>query len=536
MMTESPNPINEIRKRIAAIDLGTNSFHAIIVDIHTDGTLETVDTYKEMVCLGEDVAEHRLSEKAMQRGLEAMKKIKLLCERQGVEKILAYATSAIRESVNGGDFIQMVIDQTQIKIYAIPGELEAELIGHAVQHAIALGSEPVLMMDIGGGSVEFIVGNNEKFYSLISRKIGVSRTASNFIKHDPVTNSEIKALREFFYGQLKKVTKALKRHPADTLIGSSGTMENIASILAGIKNTDTSVTLNEFVYTPSDFKKVYKQLIGLNQKERLQVTGLDPKRVDFIVPGLVLVDLIINKYKIKQVKTSTQALREGIILHHIKNEMKGMRLMEEFADPRRRSVYELLQKCNWDARHSSHVTKLALKLFDQTRSGHKLTDNDRELLEYACLMHDIGYYISHRKHHRHALYLILNADLKGFTQDEIQVMAHVARYHRRSTPKKRHLEFNALDSSIQNRIIKLSGFMRVADGLDRSHYQNVSDLKTVMNGKKITIYIKTHSDPELEIWGAMRKCELFEQLFSNKLEIKAVRSLSKVPEHMEMVS
>ncbi len=535
-MTENPNSNSEISKRIAAIDLGTNSFHAIIVDIHTDGSLDTIDTYKEMVCLGEDVAEHRLSEKAMQRGLEAMKKIKLLCERQGVDKILAYATSAIRESVNGGDFIQMVIDHTQIKIYAIPGEMEAELIGHAVQHAIALDAEPVLMMDIGGGSVEFIIGNNEKFFSLFSRKMGVSRTASTFIKHDPITNSEIKAIRDFFDGQLKKVAKAIRRRPLDTLVGSSGTMENIASIIAVMKKADTSVTLNEFVYSPSDFRKVYKQLIGMSHKERLQVTGLDPKRVDFIIPGLILLDLIINKFKIKQIKTSTQALREGIILHHIKHEMKGMNLMTEFADPRRRSVYELLQKCNWDAKHSAHVTGLALKLFDQTRTEHNLSDNDRELLEYASLMHDIGYYISHRKHHRHALYLVLNADLKGFTQDEIQVMGHVARYHRRSTPKKRHSEFYALESDVKDRIIKLSGFMRVADGLDRSHYQNVKDLKTIINGKKIAIYIKTHSDPELEIWGAMRKCELFEKLFSRKLEIKPVRTLSKIPEKLETVS
>lgn len=203
--------------------------------------------------------------------------------------------------------------------------------------------------------------------------------------------------------------------------------------------------------------------------------------------------------------------------------------MTEFPDPRRRSVYELLQKCNWNARHSSHVTKIALKLFDETRPYHKLTDNDRELLEYAALMHDIGYHISHHKHHRHALYLIQNADLKGFTQDEIQIMGHVARYHRRSTPKKRHSEFYTLESAVKEKIVKLSGFMRVADGLDRSHYQNVRDLKVVMKGKKAVIYIRTHSDAELEIWGAMRKCELFEKLFDRKLEIRVSKSLKSVP-------
>lgn len=513
--TSDGNP----KKRIAAIDLGTNSFHVIIVDIYPDGSFRTIDKIKELVGLGEDVAEHRLSDAAMERGLDTMRRIKILCDRQGVEIILAYATSAIRESSNGGDFIQKVIDETGVKILAIPGEREAELIGYAVQHAIRLNEAPVLMMDIGGGSVEFIIGNKERFIALDSRKIGVSRTAARFIKHDPVSSKEIKAIQKYYDEELTGIAETLKKYPVSTLIGSSGTMENIAAMVASHISKDTSVTLNEFEYKPDDFSPIYKKLIKMDHDDRLKVTGLDTKRVDYIVPGLILLDLIIKKFGIQNIKTSTEALREGMILSYVRREMREIQMVGHYPDPRRRSVFELLRKCDWHQRHSKHVAQLALKIFDATQPYHKMTENDRELLEFAALMHDIGYYISHRKHHKHALYLILNADLRGFKQDEIQVMGHVARYHRRSTPKKRHSSYDELSDSLKTKIDRLSGIMRVADGLDRSHYQNVRDIQLKVFKDKMIITLFPKHDAELEIWGASRKKELFEETFKRKLEI-----------------
>jgi len=520
------------KKRIAAIDLGTNSFHAIIADICADGSYKTVDTLKEMVGLGSEITEHKLSQRALDRGIDTLKKIKILCDSQGVEKILAYATSAIREAKNGGEFIQRAIDELQIKILAIPGKVEAELISIAVRHGISISDKAVLMMDIGGGSVEFVLGNNKKNYSLISRKIGGSRTGARFISHDPVTPEEMNRIRDFFIKELKKVDKAVSKHPISILVGSSGTMENIAEIVANNKNIDTSVTLNEFEYAPADFRKIFKNIVNMNREERLKVKGLDPKRVDYIIPGMILLDLVIKKYDIRKIKTSTDALREGIILRYIQQDMKELKLIAHHPDPRERSVFELLRKCNWHEKHSRHVAKLALKLFDATRKYHKLTDNDRELLKYASFMHDIGYHISHRKHHKHALYLILNADLKGFTQEEIEIMAHVARYHRRSVPHKRHEQFDSLPKKVKNKIVKLSAFMRVADGLDRSHYQNIRKLQTEVLKDKVVIHIHSLSDPELEIWGTMRKCELFEQLFSRKLEIDVVNKSLLNPEEV----
>lgn len=509
-------------KRIAAIDLGTNSFHAVIVDIYPDGSFRTIDKLKEMVILAEKGMTNNLSEDAMQRGLDALKRIKFLCDSQGVEEILAFATSAIREAKNGGDFIQRMIDEVDIKARAISGKMEAEMIGYAIRHNIALDEEMVLMVDIGGGSVEFIVGNINEFIYYNSLKLGVARMAAKFVSSDPISEKEIKALEDHYRKTLSEVGKLLKEHSVKTIIGSSGTMENIAAMVASRNSINASITLNELVFHDDEFLPFYEKFIKKDRKERLKEKELEEKRVDIINPGMVLLHYLIDEFNIQNIKISEAALRDGMILDFINKEKSTLPLVANFPDPRKRSIYELLRKTNWMEQHSTHVANMAMQIFDVFQEELKLTENDRELLNYASLMHDIGYYISYRKHHKHALYLIRYSDLRGFTEDEINIMANVARYHRRSTPKKRHIRYKELAKHLRKRVKKLSAILRVADGLDRSHYQNVTKLEIQNGAEKVKFLISTQGDPELEIWGAERKSELFEEVTGKKLEIYAV--------------
>lgn len=523
-MIISSNNANQIApiKRIAAIDIGTNSFHAIFVDIYSDGSFRTIDKLKEMVELAKGGMGKRLSDGAFKRGLSALKHIKRLADSYECEEILAYATSAIREAENGGEFIQRTIDETGIKMLAIPGRVEAELIGLAVRHGVKLTSEPALMADVGGGSVEFIIGNDKEFFYLASKKIGVSRMTEVFKPSDPITQKDIETLEDHYEEQLRDVAQAFAQHRTDTIIGSSGTMENIAEMIAARKNKSTDVTLNEMEFSAAEFKDFYDYFIKLSRKERKKVPGLETKRVGFINTGVVLVDFLIRKFGIRKIKISSQALREGIVIRHLKKEMIGLPWTGAFADPRRRSVFELLRKTDWHENHSRHVANMALTIFDALEDELELTPNDRELLEYASYLHDIGYYISHSKHHKHALYIIRHSDLKGFKENEIEIIANVARYHRRSTPKKRHEEYWKMPPAIRKRIKKLSGILRVADGLDRSHYQNVKDLEVFSEEDQIKINIWTEGEPYLEIWGAERKSELFKEVTGKKLKIEQV--------------
>lgn len=518
----------KVLRRIAAIDLGTNSFHAVIVDIYPDGSFSTVDALKEMVLLAEKGIGDRLTGKAMNRGIDALQKIKTLCDHKNVENVLAYATSAIREAENGGDFIQRAIDEVGIKINAISGKMEAELIGYAVRHGVSIGRKPVLMVDIGGGSVEFILGNRDTFYFLASKKIGVARMAAHIVNSDPVSERDIKALRDHYRLQLADVAQAFALHRTHTIIGSSGTLQNIALMISGQSGPSPNLSLNEMIFSNKQFFSIYEKVISMTREDRLKLKGLDEKRVDIIAPGLVLMDYLIRTFGIRQVKISEQALREGIVLRYIKKELSEIRNILNQVEPRERSIYELLRKCNWHEEHSQHVAKLALKIFDTFSEELHLPEGDRELLRYAAYMHDIGYYISHRQHHKHALYLIRNADLKGFREEEIEIMANTARYHRRSTPKSRHKEFDKLSSEVKDRITKLSAILRIADGLDRSHYQNVRNLKIEKNEDLINLWLTTEEDPQLEIWGAKRKSELFSKITGCKIEIQSAEVVGAV--------
>jgi len=512
---------SEATKRIAAIDLGTNSFHAVLVDIYPDGSFRTVNKLKEMVILAEKGLENKLSRDAMDRGLEALKRIKFLCDSHKVETILAYATSAIREAKNGGDFIKEAEEETGIRIRAISGKMEAELIGIAIRHSIALSDEMVLMADIGGGSVEFIIGNNQEFVFYNSLKLGVARMAAAFVNSDPIEKKEIEALQKHYNEELDEVIKLAKKHHVRTVIGSSGTMENMAQIVAHKNSLAINMSLNELEFKSSDFKDLYSNFITLDKKQRLDKKGLEEKRVDIINPGMVLVNFLLNELQLETIKISEGALREGMILNFINNrkEQLNLDLVANFKDPRRRSVYELLRKCNWAEAHSKHVSIFALQLFDEFKEELKLKESDKDLLEYAALMHDIGYYISYRKHHKHALYLIRYSDLLGFKENEINIMANVARYHRKSTPRKRHKRYRKLSKSNRKRVKKLSAILRIADGLDRSHYQNVQQLEIENKSDAINLLIMTQADPELEIWGTLRKAELLEKITKKKIRV-----------------
>ncbi len=517
-----PNGTSKRLKRITAIDLGTNSFHAIIADLYDDGHFEIVDALKEMVIMAEKGVGKELTPGAMERGIAALRKFYNLSEGRQSEAIIAYATSAVREATNGGEFIQRVIDEVGLKINAISGLMEAELIAYGVQHGVTIGSTPVLMADIGGGSVEFIVGTQDTTSYLTSKKIGVARLAAMFLENDPITPAEVEAIQEYIEKSLDPMQQQIGRLPSGLMIGSSGTYQTIAAMIdARRPNGHGGIITNEFEFTWAEFKALFDEFLFLPRKKRLKVEGLEEKRSELILPGMILVHSIMRIFNVERVKISTQALREGILIRYIQKMYPKLATSPVSEDPRRDSIMELAVKCNWHESHSIQVCNLALELFDELHEILGLEESERELLEYASILHDIGYHISHRKHHIHALYLILNADLRGFSEPEIQIMAHVARYHRRSTPKKRHELYEGLDRALKNRIQKLSAILRVADGLDRSHYQNVEGMTVEVTDKEIIITIQTNSDPELELWGARRKSFLLERVSKRSVLIKA---------------
>ena len=498
--------LNETR-RVAAIDLGTNSFHMAIVEESEGKGIVEIDRVKEMICIGRgSISTKMLDRKAMEAGITTLKHFLVLAAQQGVEPgdIIAFATSAIREAKNRDVFLQRVRDETGLKIKVISGLEEAQFIYYGVRHAVTLSSAPELIFDIGGGSVEFIIADHRKIFLLESRKVGVARMLERFITTDPVSDRELSLLEQFFAAELFTSAEKSRELNIKKAIASSGTAQNIARMIRSMRGRDDEVTLNQSSFTRKEFQKFYKSVITMTALERKKLTGLDEKRVDLIVPGLVLMNVIFSLFKLKEVAISDSALREGMVVHYLKNNWpdSGKRPLQ--LNIRRQSVIELGYRCDWDREHAEQIATLCLQLFDQLEPLHGLDAHDRELLEYAALLHNIGTFISISSHHKHSQYIILNGELRGFAPAEVNIIANVARYHRKSPPSLKHDAYSQLKPRQRMVVDVLSGILRIANGLDRGHRQNIVSVEADIADNIVTVKLYAVHKPDIEIWAAER--------------------------------
>lgn len=506
--------------RICVIDLGTNSFHTVIVDAYPNGSFEVIDRIKEMVRLGErGLADHLLTESAMKRSVRAIHRVRLLAEGWGATEYLAFATSAIREAENGGELIERIRRETGVHVRAIDGVFEAQLIYQGVRRAVDL-RRPALLVDIGGGSTEFVIGSSDEVYFATSLKLGAARMTGQFIGTDPVDRHEFDLLRAHYREALAPVFAAAREHGVSEIVGSSGTFENVAQVCAN-RHGDAELSIFLQSFEAASLRQATKAIMESTRAGRTDMPGIDEKRVDQVVAGAMLIDVLAKDLPVERVRVSPNALREGMVVYFIKQNYERLEVVSPYADVRHRIVHEIGHRFGWDQKHVQHVTAIALQLFDVCRPLHRLDRHARELLEYASLLHDIGYYISRSSHHKHSLYLIKQADWTGFHPYEIDVMANVARYHRRSLPKDRHSAYRRLSAEHKHLVNQLGAFLRLANGLDRSHFQNVERLDVELNRDELRILMKTKSDPQLEVWGGRRSSDLFSKTFDVKVRITA---------------
>ena len=512
------------KRRVAAIDLGTNSFHMVIVEESEGKGIVEIDRVKEMICIGRgSISTKMLDQKAMEAGITTLKHFLVLAAQQGVkpQNILAFATSAIREAKNRHVFLQRVRQETGLKIKVISGLEEAQFIYYGVRHAVKLASEPELIFDIGGGSVEFIIADNEKIFLLESRKIGVARMLERFITTDPVSVRELSLLEQFFAAELYTSAEKSREFGIKRAIASSGTAQNIARMIRSMTGRDDEVTINQSSFTRKEFQKFYKSVMAMSAPERKKLTGLDEKRVDLIVPGLVLMNVIFSLFKLKEVAISDSALREGMVVHNLKNNWPGSREKQRL-NIRRQSVIELGYRCDWNKKHSEQIAALCLQLFDWLQPLHGLDIDDRELLEYAALLHNIGAFISISSHHKHSQYIIVNGELRGFAPAEISIIANVARYHRKSPPSMKHDAYSQLKPGQRRAVDVLSGILRIANGLDRGHRQNIISVEADIADSMVTVYLQAIDKPDIEIWAADRMKEWLETVLGKSIRFEAI--------------
>jgi exopolyphosphatase/guanosine-5'-triphosphate,3'-diphosphate pyrophosphatase len=506
--------------RIAAIDIGTNSVHMIVVRVRTDLSFEVVDREKAMVRLGAGgLGGRKLTAEAMAATLQALSKFKRLAESHRVDVIRAAATSAIREAENGGAFLAQIERETGIRARVITGADEARLIHQAAVYGVDVAGGRAVVIDIGGGSVEITLGTATDIQLARSFKLGVIRLTERFVKSDPLDDRDERRLTRFIEQEIGRHCEQIVAAGFDRVIGTSGTILSMGAVAATAARGTPPTELRNLHVSVKQVRKLRKEVVGLSLPERLAVPGLDPRRADLIVGGAVLLDTILRLLGADELLLCDLALREGLVLDYIRRHRRQIAHVDSIPDVRRRSTIELAERCNYFAPHAQQVARLALAIFDQTRPIHGLTEREREWLEYAALMHDIGGHISYARHHKHSYYLIKNGDLRGFRPEEIEVVALVARYHRRGTPKRSHDEYARLPSDLRRIVRTLASILRVAESLDRSHGQVISALELRDRGDDVLMEISTPGDAELEVWATQRHVEPFQKLVGKPVTV-----------------
>jgi exopolyphosphatase/guanosine-5'-triphosphate,3'-diphosphate pyrophosphatase len=491
--------------RIAAIDIGTNSIHMIVVRVRPDLSFEVIDREKEMVRLGAGGLDGRsLTPTAMTSAIQTLAKFRRLADSHKVDQIVAAATSAIREADNGGDFIAEVDRKTGIQIRIISGTEEARLIHLAAVYGVHMGGSPAVVIDIGGGSIEVTLGTASHLSHARSFKLGVIRLTERFVRTDPLSLRDERRLVKHINKEIGGYLETIAGRRFDRVIGTSGTILSLGALALSEDGVVRDEALRNRRVTAKAIRRLRKRLSGADLDARLHMDGLDPRRADIAVAGSVLLDSVLRRLGADDITLCDLALREGLVLDYIHRNTATIRKIERYPDVRRRSIVELGERCGYSAGHARHVSQLALSIFDQTRAVHKLADREREWLEYGALLHDAGVHISYERHHRHSYYLIKNGELRGFDPQEIEIIALLARYHRQATPKKTHEGYGGLKGTLRKTVRTLAAMLRLAEGLDRSHAQIVSALDVVPRGDAYLIRLRAAGDAELELWAAHR--------------------------------
>ena len=505
-------------QRVAVIDIGTNSIHMVLAEIGKNLSYKIVDRIKEMARLGDGTfATHRLSPEVMERGLAVLNRFALLAKNKGFDTILPVATSAVREAKNGGDFIKLVRKKLGLRVRVITGEEEARLIYLGVRHSMDLSDSPAMIVDIGGGSVEVMACTSKRLKFVRSLKLGAIRLKDQYLKTDPPDKKMVQRIEQAVSQSLKKALPKNARS-LRSLVATSGMVGNLAEIIYLARTGRALSQIDMAMISLKEIKEV-ELLLGTKDTEgRLKILGLDPRRVDTLYPGVLVLRMLMECLGAKQVRVSDKAVREGIIYDFIQQHHEGLRAEQEIPNVRRRQILLLARRYQYPKIHSHHTAKLALSLFDQTQSIHGMGAAEREWLEYASWLHDIGHHIQENQHHKHTYYLISHADLPGFSSDEIAILANVARYHRRGLPKVGHRGFKLLNSEQRKTVLGLSAILRIADGLDRSHFSVVKGIKADV-GKSLRLHVAFRYDPELELWTTERRKKLFEKIFHCQVEL-----------------
>ena len=510
---------------VGFVDIGTNAVRLLVVRINPNLSYTIVSQEKEVIRLGEEeFKDSLLKPEAMDRAVFVCGKFVELAKTYGAANIIAVGTSAIREAKNQSVFLQRLYQETGLKVHVISGEEEARLIYLGVSSGINIGEEKAVFIDLGGGSTEVAIGNQNQCCFVSSLRIGAIRLTAQYIGEgwtEAIPVNTYKQMKQAACSKANLAKAKVQEYGVRRAWGSSGTVINLAEIANKMfKKNGNGETLT---LSRKNLKKLAPILCSLSLEDRKKLPAINPYRADIIVAGAAIMDALMEELGLEEVTISHRELRDGLLVDYLSH-FSGFREMQK-TPTRDRSVLHLGRSCNFDEKHAESVTTLALELFDSAKhiGLHNLGDAEKELLKYSSTLHDVGDFLSFSDHHLHSHYIISNAGLLGFDPKEIKVMANIARFHRKKLPSRKSMKWEGLDEKSEETVLILSTFLRFAEKLDRSHCGLVKKVEfTKVTSDQVLLTFYSDSDCSFEEWSIIQNRMAFYEAFEKQLDVHCV--------------
>lgn len=506
---------NPKAKRVAVIDLGSNTARLIVMGSVPGYAYRLEDEIREVVRLRQGMRDNLLSEAAVARALATLRLFKRYCDSSQVDLILATATSAVRDAHNGPQFVQRVRREIGLSLKVLDGEREAYYATLGILNEVPL--ERGYVLDIGGGSAQLSQVRDRRFKRGHSMPLGALALTEQFVRNDPVTEVELTAVQAEIDAHLDAVPwLPADDHHRRQLVGLGGTIRNVAKMAASRQNYPLN-TLHGFCLSREEVDTSTHELCQLPLKERQCIPGLSSDRADIILPGVLVLATVMDRLQVETLTISMNGLREGLFLENFWDH-----LSHPVVDSVRRfSVLNMARIYQYQKSHANHVRYLSSRLFNQLAPLHNYGHAERELLDAASLLHDLGTIISYYDHHKHSRTLIINSGLAGFTPREVALIAQLVRYHRKGTPKRKR--FKQLLSKKDGQILlRLTAILRLAEFLERGRNATVDDITAAWDDKHLRLTLIADEFPAVELWEAERNAaKLVERAFGKKVLLES---------------
>ena len=505
--------------RYAAVDIGSNSVRLEVAEV-IGGTARILASDRQVTRLGASVfREGRVSAEALDLLCGVLAGMSVTWKRYDVLSIRAVATAAVRDARNQAEFLARTSLALGADIEIISGQEEARLIHLGVQSRWPHPKERFLIIDIGGGSAEIILSEDDRVCAAFSKPLGAIRLQELFLRNDPPGPAELLRMEEYIQERIAPAVREIGRKRIDRVVGTSSTAAAVVSAVSRIPRARRDEADRRRA-SAAQMRRLYKELCSIELRRRQKIVGIGPRRAEIIIPGAAVLLHVLDAFRKPSLFYSGAGVRDGIIADLV---ARGAgRELSRLTPEQRTMVEAMTERYGVALRHAQKVARLANDLFHDLQSVHQMTPPLGPLLEASAYLHDVGHYVSDTRHHKHSYYLVANSDMPGFNLTERGIIANLCRYHRKNMPAPEHDSFQSLSVEDRQAVNVLTPLLRLADSLDRGNGQKVRSVECVVYEREIVVNLHAHNSAgiELELWAAGRLDPLFRQMYGRKLTIQ----------------